>query len=231
LTKDASDISDLLAEVHCELGSLTRIGIPEEKELFFLPKMNKLLEKFNDLKKLNNYTFSYLLEDGSNITFKLSQYNYPHLLGLQKLEDIPIIGRFNDPNDKKIGAKIILSLIKKEVITYETIANSAYYPKILERFEFLSSESMLSLSFNEVIVDFDRSILTTLLKSDYLLIEKKDLGWLHLGLVISNGIYVPETFFFDDTGYYQRGQKVIKVKEITIRDAHGNIVLFEDKIN
>lgn len=69
--------------------------------------MNKLLEKFLDFKKLNNYSFKYTIEDGSTIVFKISQYNFPHLIGLHKLIDIPIITQFINQKTKQYHRNIL----------------------------------------------------------------------------------------------------------------------------
>lgn len=55
----------------------------------------------------------YLFEDDSIIGFKLKQTDFPHLLGLHKLIDSPIIRQFNDKNNLVIGARYINSRINK----------------------------------------------------------------------------------------------------------------------
>lgn len=191
--------------------------------------MNKLLEKFEDFKKLNNYTFSYVLENGLSVVFKLQQHQFPHLIGLQKLTDLSFVGKYVDKNDYSVTAKTIVRDIKREVITENTLRASSHFSEIEPRYVFLTCENLLSLSFNEVIIDFNKKILNTLLKSDYILIEAKNKGFFHLGLVkTDSGIYVPETFFFETTNYYTNNQKILKIKEITITDPSGKIVLHEN---
>ena len=193
--------------------------------------MGKLLDKFNDFKKLNNFVFSYVLDNGTNISFKISQFNFAHLIGIHKLIDLPIVGKFNNPTDYSVTSKVINKLIRNEVITEDVLKSSSHFCEIENRYNFLTSENLLSLSFNEVIINFNRTILRTILRSNYIFVESKNGGYLHLGIVFDGRIYVPETFFFDTTDYYKRNQTVIKIKKITITDSHNKIVLEEDKIN
>lgn len=67
--------------------------------------MNQLLDKFNEYKSIVNYCMEYIFEDDSVINFKLKQTDFPHLLGLHKLIDIPVIRQFNDKNNLVISAK------------------------------------------------------------------------------------------------------------------------------
>ena len=76
--------------------------------------MNKLLDKFNEYKSIVNYSMEYIFENDSVISFKLKLTDFPHLLGLHKLIDIPVIRQFNDKNNLVIGAKYINSKIKRQ---------------------------------------------------------------------------------------------------------------------
>ena len=60
--------------------------------------MNPLLEKFEEYKSIVNYRFVYQFANGLSIEYKLRQADFPHLLGLHKLTDIPIIQQFRDVN-------------------------------------------------------------------------------------------------------------------------------------
>ncbi|MDD3416028.1 MAG: hypothetical protein PHY47_18825 [Lachnospiraceae bacterium] len=50
----------------------------------------------------------YELNNGIEIDFKLKQTDFPHLIGLHKLIDIPVIRQFNDMSNKTVSAKYIL---------------------------------------------------------------------------------------------------------------------------
>lgn len=76
--------------------------------------MNRLLEKFNEYKDISNYRIKYTLVNEDVIDFKLKQTDFPHLIGLHKLVDIPLIGQFNDVSNTTVSAKFLISKIKKE---------------------------------------------------------------------------------------------------------------------
>ena len=192
---------------------------------FFMPIMDLLKLKYQDFKKLNRYTFNYLLDTGKEITFRVKQYQFPHLVGLHKLTDIPLIAMFVDPTNSVVNAKYVISKIKKEQLTEAQVRASTYFHSIQDRYNYLSSEAILSLAFNEVIVDFNKTILTTSLQSDYIFIDRKTSGCLHLGIVKDGDEYYPETFFFNNTNYYTRGQTVISIKRIRIFNENGIQVL------
>ena len=78
--------------------------------------MNPLLEKFEEYKSIVNYRFVYQFANGLSIEYKLRQADFPHLLGLHKLTDIPIIQQFRDVNQPNISARYILSRIKKDIV-------------------------------------------------------------------------------------------------------------------
>lgn len=94
----------------------------------------------------------YIFEDDSVISFKLKQTDFPHLLGLHKLVDIPIIRQFNDRNNLVIGAKYINSKIKKqELLTENIIKRSIYFPDIEVRFNSFNKENILTMSYTDAI--------------------------------------------------------------------------------
>ena len=187
--------------------------------------MDLLNSKFQDFKKINQYTFNYLLDNGSEISFKIKQSQFPHLIGLHKLTDIPLIAMFVDPTNNVITAKFINKKIKKEEFTDAQVRSSTHFLEIQDRYDFLSSEAILSLAFNEVIINFDKTLLSTNLQSDYIFIDRKGSGNLHLGIAFNGSEYYPETFFFNSTNYYTRGQIIIGVKRIRIFDENSNLVL------
>lgn len=83
--------------------------------------MNQLLDKFNEYKSIVNYRMEYIFEDDSVIHFKLKQTDFPHLLGLHKLIDLPVIRQFNDKNNCEISAKYIISKVKRQELLTESI--------------------------------------------------------------------------------------------------------------
>lgn len=193
--------------------------------------MNRLLEKFNEYKSLVNYRMEYTLEDNSQISFKLKQTDFPHLIGLHKLIDIPIIRQFNDNQNKTVSAKYIISKIKQqELLTEDIIRNSSYFRDIQKRFENFSRENFLTISYTEVIINFDASLIGSNLRADYILFELKEgQGYNHLCIAGKAEKYV-ESFFYNPTDLYIRNQVISKVKKVKIYDNNGNLYL-EDNLD
>ena len=67
------------------------------------------------------YCIKYTLANQDIIEFKLKQTDFPHLIGLNKLVDIPLIGQFNDTSNISVSAKFLISKIKKEFQLTETL--------------------------------------------------------------------------------------------------------------
>lgn len=189
--------------------------------------LNQLLDKLNEYKSIVNYRMEYILEDDFAISFKLKQTDFPHLLGLHKLIDIPVIRQFNDKNNLVIGAKYINSKIKKqELLTENSIKRSIYFPDIEVRFNSFSKENILTMSYTDAIVDFDASLIGSNLKAKYILFEKKQQGYNHLCVAKDgNGKMYAESFFHSPTDLYIRKQNTIRVKCIRIYDNFGAIYL------
>ena len=85
--------------------------------------MNLLYDKFLDYKQIANYRVEYELDNGISLSVKLELSAFPHLIGLHKLTDMPIIRRFNDPNDKVVSAKYITQKIKQQKILNYLLKN------------------------------------------------------------------------------------------------------------
>ena len=180
------------------------------------------------------YRMQYELSDGSSISFEWKKRNFPHLLGLQKLVDIPLISNFNDPQNLTVSAGFLISRIKSErFLTEKIIRSSIYFPDIQERYEKFSRENLLTLSYTDVIVNFNPQLIGSVLNSKYILFEKRAAGYDYLGIAKdrSGRAYV-ETFFYNPTDIYIRNQKVLPITSLKIFDKQGNLYLediFADK--
>ena len=190
--------------------------------------MSNLLEKFNDYRSIINYRIRYEFEDDSAIEFKLKQSDFPHLLGLNKLIDIPIIRQFNDIKNQTVSAKFLISKIKKEeLLTESTVKSSLYFPKIQDRYENFCKENLLSITYTDAIIDFNPALLGSDLKARYILFEEKGIGtYNHLCIAqtLSHENYI-ESFFYEPSNRYLKGQKIIKVKKVIIYDDKGKVFL------
>lgn len=189
--------------------------------------MNQLLYKFNEYKSIANYQMEYELVNGDTIKVKLRQTDFPHLIGLHKLIDIPIIRQFNDKSNVTVSAKFIISKIKREqLLTENVIKHSNYFNLISKRYEHFTKDNILSLSYTDALIDFNANLICSSLKSKYILFEKKEQGYNHLCIAQSIKVtkYV-ESFFYNSTDLYIRNQKIIKVKKIKIYDSKGHIYM------
>lgn len=178
--------------------------------------MNQLLYKFNEYKSIANYQMEYELVNGDTIKVKLRQTDFPHLIGLHKLIDIPIIRQFNDKSNVTVSAKFIISKIKREqLLTENVIKHSNYFNLISKRYEHFTKDNILSLSYTDALIDFNANLICSSLKSKYILFEKKEQGYNHLCIAQSIKVtkYV-ESFFYNSTDLYIRNQKIIKVKKL-----------------
>lgn len=173
----------------------------------------------------------YIFEDDSVISFKLKQTDFPNLLGLHKLIDIPVIRQFNDKNNRAISAKYIISKIKRqELLTESIIRKSIYFPDIEVRFNSFSKENILTISYTDAIVDFNASLIGSNLRAKYILFEKKKQGYNHLCIAEDgNDKKYAESFFYNSTDLYLRNQRIIKIKRIRIYDNSGKLYL-EDSL-
>ncbi|MBD5393572.1 MAG: hypothetical protein HDR23_08460 [Lachnospiraceae bacterium] len=189
--------------------------------------MNDLLDKFNEYKSIVNYRWSYLLGNGQQLEFKLKQTDFPHLIGLHKLIDIPIIRQFNDVNNRTISAKFLISKIKKEsLLTESAIKNSIYYPSISDRYQNFNKDNLLTVSYTDAVINFDASLIGSTLSSDYILFEHRNSGYNHLCIAMSsNGTRYAESFFHNPKDLYISGQQVVKIKKVEIYDAKGSLYI------
>lgn len=190
--------------------------------------MNQLLEKFIEYKSIVNYRMEYELENDDIIDFNLKQNDFPHLIGLHKLIDIPLIRQFNDKHNTTVSAKFIISRIKREeLLTENIIKNSIYFSDIQQRFESFRKENILTLSYTDAIINFNAALIGSNLKAKYILYEQKyHQGYNHLCIAEdSNARRYAESFFYNPTNLYIRNQKRIKVRNVKIYDNMGNLYL------
>ncbi len=82
--------------------------------------MNQLLDKFHEFREIVNYQLEYEFDNGVCIKFKLKQSDFPHLIGLHKLTDIPIVRQFNDKNNRTVSASYILGKIHQQRFLTDT---------------------------------------------------------------------------------------------------------------
>lgn len=192
--------------------------------------MNDLLEKFYEYKSIVNYRMKYLLENDLEIEFKLKQTDFPHLIGLHKLIDIPLIRKFNDKNNKTVSARYVIAKIKKQsILTGELIRNSCYYKEIEDRYNQFNKDNLLTVSYTDAVINFDASLIGSKLFSDYILFEQKADGINHLCVAkSSNGQRYAESYFHNSTDLYIKNQQIVKIKKVYIYDREGKLYFQDD---
>ena len=186
--------------------------------------MNLLLEKYNEYKSIVNYRMIYELDNGDVIDVKIDKNNFPHLIGLHKLLDIPVIRQFNDLNNKTVSAKYIISKIKKEdLLTDSVVRSSSYFADIEDRYNNFNKNNFLSLSYTDAIIDFNPNLISSSLKSDYILFEQFNKGYNHMCIATDKSCKnYAESFFYEPSDKYINRQTIVKVNKISILDNKGN---------
>lgn len=190
--------------------------------------MNELLGKFNEYRDISNYRIKYTLVNGDEIDFKLKQTDFPHLIGLHKLVDIPLIGQFNDSSNTTVSAKFLISKIKNESqLTESIIKSSVYFPSIEQRYEKFSKENLLSLTYTDAVVNFNASLIGSKLRGDYILFEnQKSQGYNYLSVAKdAQQKRYAESFFYNPADIYIRNQNIVKVSKVEIYDKDGKLYL------
>ena len=194
--------------------------------------MYELRDKYLDYTKIINYTFKYEFESGNCLEYKFSKNSFPHLIGLHKLTDLPIIQRFNDKNDSMVSAKYLISKIKQEKLTEEDLKSSVHFEKIVDRYQFFSSENLFSMTYTDVIIDFDVSLLkkSRLVNTQYILYEEENEGYRQLCVAQNPSTlqYYAETFFYEPSNDYIKGQVHEKIRRMQII-APDSTVYLEDE--
>lgn len=187
--------------------------------------MNPLLSKFDEYKSILKYKFVYEFDNGASLEYRLRQTEFPHLLGLHKLTDIPIIQQFRDPSQPNISARYVLSKIKKEeLLTDATVRTSSEFYRIEDRYNNFTKENLLTVAYTDVIIDFNPILVGSSLNAKYILYEKKNAGgYNHLCIGYGNTGSYAESFFYQPTDRYIVGQNTFSVTKVTIYDENGNI--------
>lgn len=176
--------------------------------------MDKLIESAELYKQLLGKDYFYTFTDGIHdlqIKTFFANKNFYHLLGLNKLTDVPVLALTVNNT-----ATDVYSNIAKGFITYDQISRSAHFSKIADRIDHFSSIN--SMLFEKAVINFDKSITPSKIKADVILYQEKGSLYLHLCLAPGHNHYYPETFLVEPTNYYLKNQKILDVKELLIFD-------------
>lgn len=181
--------------------------------------MGRLKDISVDFAQLCQYDYEYELSSGDIITLSMEKSNLPHLIGLHKLIDIDILRRLEE---KKVSGSEVYRKMKKETITDEEVFNSVHFNKISDRLKHISN--LESLLFDRIILNFDKTKITTKIKSQILMYREIDGQYVHLALILSqSGTYFPETLLVQNDDYYINNQIELEVDRLIIK-RRGSIV-------
>jgi len=191
--------------------------------------MPGLKEKMEDYFKIAKYSMQYELASGTQLGFTFEKTAFLHLTGIHKLADIPLIQRYNDPQDMMVSAKYLLSKIRQGKLTEADIFASKYFMDIKERYGRLTSENLLSMIYTDVVIDFDVTLLkaSKLVSTKYILFEKEQNAYRQL-CIKQNSMdqrYYVETFFYEKSDDYIKGQLRDKVVRMKVIAPDGSIYL------
>lgn len=198
----------------------------------------------SDYENLLNKHFKLVMDDSQILEFEFKDVNFMHLIGLHKLDDISIIQKFNDKNDKIHNAKKIYADISNGVITYDELAKSKKIKDILEsRLNYFSSDTIIKLIHKEEVIHFNPSIVslrnskaTKLEKIDYIFFETIEVdgeGYLQFCLAFENRSTknYPTTFFLEKSDLYVSGQKCKNIVVLNIESTKCNeFKIYWDKV-
>jgi len=175
--------------------------------------VDQLFKAAKEYAKLFDKDYIYTLETGAMLQVYFIPSFFHHLVGLQKLTDIPPVkkGPGNSPN-------YIFRNIFNGTITMDDIQKSKHFNEIENRLRHFSQINRL-IEFEKIIIDFEPSLIKTKLDADYVLFKKSnDNMYLNLFLKDDDGSpskQIPLTFLTEITDYYTYGQKVIKILSMT----------------
>lgn len=142
------------------------------------------------------------------ITLFFAEEHFHHLIGLQKLLDMPQISK------AKSKSSIFKSILLGE-ITYEKIAASEYIQEVDNRLKYISRIN--NLLQGNVVIKFDKRKAFTSIDANFLLYEMYDEKYIHLFFEFKkNNVCVPCTLFAHDDYKYVRQQEVYKVLDVKI---------------
>lgn len=152
----------------------------------------------------------YLLTVGKRnktLTLKLSfrADQFFHLLGLQKLIDLP---------DMHPRNKFAFFENAKSGQIHTNVATSIYFPEIENRLKYFKRiENLLK---QDIIIRFDKRKAYTSIHAQALLYEKYQSHYIHLFFTSQNQLFHPCSFFYHSNSKYIANQEVFKILDLQI---------------
>lgn len=148
------------------------------------------------------------LENGLIISFPFKRSHFKHLLGLEKLKDIP--------NMQSGAANAVFKNILAGKLD-NAISKSAFYHLIEDRLKYFNL--LDDILHSKIVIDFEPSIVqdgTHLSNTAYILFLRKNNGYINLTLGEGFDGYYPETFFFEPSKRYISEQTLLDIISVEI---------------
>lgn len=172
-------------------------------------KGEDILKRLSDqYEKIIKKNYIYQIDGGIKLEIVFKKRNFPHLIGLHKLIDIPDLKKLSNKTGQ---ADIVYRNIRNDKLTYEIISKSKHFSEIKDRIESFKEIDRI-LETSELIINFNKETLKketkmeTELKSNVILYTKIKEKYIHLCVVKSKGSVYPESFFPRNDNNYIKGQ-------------------------
>lgn len=162
----------------------------------------------------NNFvgrTYVLTLENGLVVSIRFDIYHFKHLLGLEKLIDIPALSSMS-------ATAVFKKLLDDEKLV-AAMHRSHHFDKIADRLKYF--HFINDLLHSKIIIDFDPSLVqggTYLRSTDYILYLKKHGGYINFTIGGGLGGHYPETFFFERSKRYITDQCLLDIVDVKIME-------------
>jgi len=182
--------------------------------------MDSLIEAAKAYANLFDKDYVYMLETNVTLQVYFVPDFFHHLIGLQKLVDIPQVMKGYQNNARYIFKNIISG-----IITLDDLCKSRYFNDMEARLRHFSQINTL-VEFEKIIIEFNPSLISSKIdKADYILFKQSnDNMYLNLFLKedsANKNKQIPLTFIPCPNDYYTYGQKVINILSMTRRERTG----------
>ena len=173
-----------------------------------IEKMDVLQETIAVYERLRKKRYRIIVETGEDFTFVFQPANYHHLAGFQHLTDFRNISSPKS-KDRFYGS------VKRQQLQTEYIQRSSSYHEIEERLHtFGYLEDILAEGEEKIIVEYDRSKLSSEIEAKYYLYKRVgsvfegNVKYHILFIGSMNERFFPATYIVEHSNIYMRGQNL-----------------------
>nr|DAQ66963.1 MAG TPA: nuclease [Caudoviricetes sp.] len=173
-----------------------------------IEKMDVLQETIAVYERLRKKRYRIIVETGEDFTFVFQPANYHHLAGFQHLTDFQNI---SSPKSKDQ----FYGLVKRQHLQEEYVQESSHYNEISERLNTFSYlEDILAEGDGKIIVEYDRSKLSSEIEAKYYLYKRVGRAFdgevtYHILFIGSmNERFFPATYIVEHSNIYIREQEL-----------------------